>query len=50
MRSSGQIMLLIGVDSLFGFAIGLSSPAVAPLVFALGVSLTFVGQAQTIGG
>jgi MFS family permease len=50
MRSSGQIMLLIGADSLFGFAIGLSSPAVAPLVFALGVSLTFVGQAQMVGG
>jgi DHA1 family multidrug resistance protein-like MFS transporter len=41
---------LIGVDALFGFAIGLSSPSVAPLVFALGVTLTFVGQAQTVGG
>lgn len=43
-------MLLIGVDAIFGFAIGFSSPSVAPLVVALGVSITFVGQAQTIGG
>ncbi len=46
----GEILLLIGVDALFGFAIGFSSPAVAPLIVALGVSITFVGQAQTIGG
>lgn len=46
----GEIFLLIGVDALFGFAIGFSSPSVAPLVVALGVSITFVGQAQTIGG
>jgi DHA1 family multidrug resistance protein-like MFS transporter len=49
-RESSQILLLIGVDALFGFAIGFSSPSVAPLVFALGVTLTFVGQAQTVGG
>jgi MFS family permease len=47
---SSQVLFLIGVDALFGFAIGLSSPGVAPLVFALGVTLTFVGQAQTVGG
>ena len=45
-----QISLLIAVDALFGFAIGFSSPAVAPLVFAIGVSISFVGQAQTVGG
>ncbi|MGA2971247.1 MAG: MFS transporter [Candidatus Bathyarchaeia archaeon] len=45
-----QILFLIMVDALFGFAIGLSSPSVAPLVFTVGVTLTFVGQAQTIGG
>jgi len=45
-----EIVLLIAVDSLFGFAIGFSSPSVAPLVFALGVSVSFVGQAQTLGG
>jgi DHA1 family multidrug resistance protein-like MFS transporter len=44
-----EIALLIAVDSLFGFAIGFSSPSVAPLVFALGVSISFVGQAQTLG-
>jgi DHA1 family multidrug resistance protein-like MFS transporter len=49
-RESSQVLLLIGVDALFGFAIGFSSPSVAPLVFALGVTLTFVGQAQTVGG
>ncbi len=43
-------MLLIAVDALFGFAMGFSSPSVAPLIVALGVSITFVGQAQTIGG
>ncbi len=48
--SSSQILLLIGVDALFGFAIGFGSPSIAPLVFALGVTLTFVGQAQTVGG
>ncbi len=48
--ASGQIFLLIGVDALFGFAIGFAAPSVAPLVFALGVTLTFVGQAQTVGG
>ncbi len=48
--ASSQILLLIGVDALFGFAIGFGSPSVAPLVFALGVTLTFVGQAQTAGG
>jgi len=45
-----EIVLLIAVDALFGFAIGFSSPSVAPLVFALGVSISFVGQAQTVGG
>jgi len=45
-----EIGLLIAVDALFGFAIGFSSPSVAPLVFALGVSISFVGQAQTVGG
>jgi len=45
-----EILLLIAVDALFGFAIGFSSPSVAPLVFALGVSISFVGQAQTVGG
>ena len=44
-----QILILILVDVIFGFAVGLSSPSVAPLVFAVGVSLTFVGQAQTVG-
>lgn len=48
--SSSQVVLLIGVDAVFGFAIGFASPSVAPLVFALGVTLTFVGQAQTVGG
>ncbi len=45
-----QIALLITVDALFGFAVGFSSPSVAPLIVALGVSISFVGQAQTIGG
>lgn len=45
-----EITLLIAVDAFFGFAIGFSSPSVAPLVFALGVSISFVGQAQTLGG
>jgi len=49
-RANSQVLLLIGVDALFGFAIGLSTPSVAPLVFALGVTLTFFGQAQTVGG
>jgi len=38
------------VDGLFGFAVGFSSPSVAPLIVAIGVSITFVGQAQTLGG
>jgi DHA1 family multidrug resistance protein-like MFS transporter len=46
----GDISLLILVDGLFGFAVGFSSPSVAPLIVAIGVSITFVGQAQTIGG
>lgn len=45
-----QIVLLIAVDVMFGFAIGFSSPSVAPLIVALGVSISFVGQAQTVGG
>ena len=45
-----QLVFLIAADALFGFAIGFSSPSVAPLIVALGVSITFVGQAQTIGG
>jgi len=45
-----QILLLIGANALFGFAIGFSSPSVAPLIVALGVSISFVGQAQTFGG
>jgi MFS family permease len=51
-RSSAesQILLLIAVNALFGFAIGFSSPSVAPLIVALGVSISFVGQAQTVGG
>ena len=51
-RSSAesQILLLIGVNALFGFAIGFSSPSVAPLIVALGVSISFVGQAQTVAG
>ena len=51
-RSSAesQILLLIAVNALFGFAVGFSSPSVAPLIVALGVSISFVGQAQTIGG
>lgn len=44
-----ELAVLIAVDALFGFAIGFSSPSVAPLVFALGVSISFVGQAQTMG-
>jgi len=46
----GEILLLILVDGLFGFAVGFSSPSVAPLIVAIGVSITFVGQAQTLGG
>lgn len=38
------------MDALFGFAVGFSSPSVAPLIVALGVSISFVGQAQTVGG
>ena len=49
-EASKQIALLIVVDALFGFAIGFSSPSVAPLVFGLGVSISLVGQAQTVGG
>lgn len=49
-RTESQILLLIGVNALFGFAIGFSSPSVAPLIVALGVSISFVGQAQTVGG
>jgi len=45
-----QILLLIAVDALFGFAVGFSSPSVAPLIVALGVSISFVGQAQTVSG
>jgi len=48
--AGSQILLLIAVDALFGFAVGFSSPSVAPLIVALGVSIYFVGQAQTIGG
>jgi MFS family permease len=48
--TESQILLLIGVNALFGFAIGFSSPSVAPLIVALGVSISFVGQAQTVGG
>jgi DHA1 family multidrug resistance protein-like MFS transporter len=44
-----ELALLISVDAVFGFAVGFSSPSVAPLVFALGVSISFVGQAQTLG-
>jgi DHA1 family multidrug resistance protein-like MFS transporter len=50
LEASREIFLLIAVDALFGFAIGLSSPSVAPLIFALGVSISFVGQAQTVAG
>ena len=48
--TGSQTLLLIGVNALFGFAIGFSSPSVAPLIVALGVSISFVGQAQTVGG
>jgi len=48
--ASRQILLLIAADALFGFAVGFSSPSVAPLIVALGVSISFVGQAQTVGG
>jgi hypothetical protein len=36
-RSSAesQTLLLIGVNSLFGFAIGFNSPSVAPIIVAL---------------
>jgi len=44
------IALLIAVDAIFGFALGFSSPSVAPLIVALGVSISFVGQAQTLSG
>lgn len=49
-RLRREIALLIAIDALFGFALGFSSPSVAPLVFALGVTISFVGQAQTVGG
>jgi MFS family permease len=49
-KAQREIVLLIAVDALFGFAIGFSSPSVAPLIVALGVSISFVGQAQTVGG
>ena len=49
-NAESQILLLIAVNALFGFAIGFSSPSVAPLIVALGVSISFVGQAQTAGG
>jgi DHA1 family multidrug resistance protein-like MFS transporter len=45
-----QILLLIAVNAIFGFAIGFSAPSVAPLIVVLGVSISFVGQAQTVGG
>jgi hypothetical protein len=48
--SERQILLLIAINALFGFAVGFSSPSVAPLIVALGVSISFVGQAQTVGG
>ena len=49
-RIERQVAFLIAADALFGFAIGFSSPSVAPLIVAIGVSITFVGQAQTIAG
>lgn len=48
--AESQILLLIAADALFGFSIGFSSPSIAPLIVALGVSISFVGQAQTVGG
>jgi DHA1 family multidrug resistance protein-like MFS transporter len=48
--AENQVLLLIAVNALFGFAVGFSSPSVAPLIVALGVSISFVGQAQTVGG
>jgi MFS family permease len=45
-----QILVLIAVDALIGFAVGFSSPSVAPLIVAVGVSISFVGQAQTVSG
>ena len=49
-NAESQILLLIATNALFGFAIGFSSPSVAPLIVVLGVSISFVGQAQTISG
>jgi len=48
--AESQILLLIAADALFGFSVGFSSPSIAPLIVALGVSISFVGQAQTVGG
>ena len=48
--AESQILLLIAADALFGLSIGFSSPSIAPLIVALGVSISFVGQAQTVGG
>ena len=45
-----EIWLLIAVDAIYGFALGFSLPSVAPLIVAVGVSITFVGQAQTFSG
>ena len=48
-----EILLVILVNSIFGFAVGFTVPSVAPLIVFMNVTMTFVGNirstAQTIG-
>jgi MFS family permease len=48
-----EILLVILVNSIFGFAVGFAVPSVAPLIVFMNVTMTFVGNirsaTQTIG-
>jgi DHA1 family multidrug resistance protein-like MFS transporter len=43
---SREVLFLVLVNSIFGFAIGFGAPSVAPLIVFVNVSMTFVGNVR----
>jgi len=45
---SREVLFIVLVNSIFGFAIGFGAPSVAPLIVFVNVSMTFVGNVRTL--
>jgi MFS family permease len=45
---SREVLFIVLVNSIFGFAIGFGAPSVAPLIILVNVTMTFVGNVRAV--